>query len=172
MEQRRASALNFNDGVELAIKWGNGHWPHHNSEELLKVDYTPICSPQLAAHGRGISAVSDLRHHTLLHDRQYREWQLWLELAGGNKVDGKKGHVVDDTNILIDMAISGQGIALCSTQLAQRAINAGQLVVLFPGIRLKTDEAYYLVTKKTGQLSEHMKRFIEWLREEAKSSDQ
>lgn len=167
IEQRRASNLNFNDGVELAIKWGNGFWPHYQADLLMKLDYTPLCSPQLAKGTPGIHTVADLRHQTLLHDRQYREWQLWLELAGENTIDGKKGHVVDDTNILIDMAIAGQGVALCSPQLAQRAIDAGQLIALFPDIRLETNEAYYLVTKKSTEISGLMKLFIGWLKEEA-----
>lgn len=169
IEQHRASGLNLRDGAEIAIKWGNGHWPNYNAEKLMNIDYTPMCSPALASSEPKIRVVSDLRHHTLIHDRQYREWQLWLEFAGGKRVEARRGHVVDDTNILIDMAISSQGIALCAPQLTQRAINSGQLVMLFPDIKLRTDEAYYIVTRKDGNISEHAKMFIRWLKAEVKS---
>lgn len=166
VEQRRAATLNLSDGVELAVKWGNGHWPHYDAERLLQVDYTPLCSPQLAQAENGIRTPDDLRKQTLIHDRQYREWRLWFELAGVRGAEAKRGHVVDDTNVLIDMAISGQGVALCSPQLAQRAIDAGQLVILFPELRLKTEEAYFLVTRKGADLSPRAEAFADWLRTE------
>ena len=170
VEQRRASTLNLSDGVELAIKWGNGHWPHHDAEKLLQVDYTPLCSPQLALAGPGIHRPDDLRKQTLIHDRQYREWRLWFQMAGLTSAETKRGHVVDDTNILIDMAISGQGVALCSPQLAQRAIDAGQLVILFPHLRLETGEAYYLVTRKGSDLSPRARAFATWIKNEIDGS--
>ncbi|MBO9195428.1 LysR family transcriptional regulator [Rhizobium sp. 16-449-1b] len=171
VEQRRASTLNISDGIELAVKWGNGHWPHYDAEKLLQVDYTPICSPQLASTEPRIYTPNDLRRQTLIHDRQYREWHLWFKLAGVKGADAKRGHVVDDTNLVIDLAISGQGVALCSPQLAKRAIDAGQLVVLFPEFRLQTDEAYYLVTKKGSDLSPRAEAFADWLRAEINTYD-
>ena len=163
VEQRRASTLNFRDGAELAIKWGNGNWPHYSAEKLIEVEYTPICSPALREK---IQTVQDLRGQTLIHDRQYREWKLWLELAGVKNVEVRKGHVVDDTNILIDMAIAGQGVALSSSELAYRALNNGQLVLLFPELKLTTGEAYYIVTRKKTSLSEKARAFIDWLKAE------
>lgn len=163
VEQRRASTLNFSDGVDLAIKWGNGKWPHYSAEKLLQVEYTPICAPHLRDR---ITEVNDLRAQTLIHDRQYREWKLWLDLAGAKNIDARKGHVVDDTNILIDMAISGQGVALSSPRLTNRAIKTGQLVLLFPDIKLETGEAYYVVTRSNSALSEVARAFIDWLKAE------
>lgn len=163
VEQRRASTLDFRDGTELAIKWGNGNWPHYNAEKLIEVEYTPICSPELRER---IRTVDDLRGQTLIHDRQYREWKLWLDLAGVKNVDVRKGHVVDDTNILIDMAIAGQGIALSSSVLVYRAINSAQLVLPFPELRLATGEAYYIVTRKKTDLSDRARAFIDWLQAE------
>lgn len=167
VEQKRASNLGLLDGVEVAIKWGSGHWANCSSEILMRVDYTPICSPALAESGGGLNAVEDLSRYTLLHDRQHREWQQWLELAGMSGVNARRGHVVDDTNILIEMAIDGQGVALCSPQLAKRAIQSGALIVPFDTIRLKVKEAYYLVLNKRKELSPKVEAFVNWIRDEA-----
>ncbi len=166
VEQRRASAINFSDGMELAIKWGKGTWPHYDAKRLIQVNYTPVCSPRLLSGSNAIKNVEDLRHHTLLHDRQYREWQKWFELAGIKNIDAKRGHVVDDTNLLLDMAMAGQGVALSSPLLTQRPIHSGDLVMLFPDIELRTDEAYYLVTRKGKKLSQYAQAFITWLEHE------
>lgn len=166
VEQRRASNLGLLDGVEIAIKWGNGSWPNCNAELLMSVDYTPICSPALANSQGGIQAARDLALYTLLHDRQYREWQKWLNLAGAKGVNARRGHIVDDTNILIEMAIDGQGVALCSPQLAKRAIQSGSLIVPFPDIRLEVDEAYYLVVRKGAVLSPRVQAFAAWIKDE------
>nr|WIE91252.1 LysR substrate-binding domain-containing protein [Mesorhizobium sp. WSM4875] len=167
VEQRRASNLGLLDGVEIAIKWGSGSWPNCDAELLMSVDYTPICSPALAKGGSGIQDVRDLARYTLLHDRQYREWQKWLNLAGVTNVNARRGHVVDDTNILIEMAIDGQGVALCSPQLAKRAIQAGSLIMPFANIRLEVDEAYYLVIRKGAVLSPRVHAFATWIKGEA-----
>ena len=69
---------------------------------------------------------------------------------------------MDDTNVLIQAAVDGQGIALGSTHFVADHLDAGRLIMPFD-IVLHSDYAYYVVCPK-----EHLDRpgvsaFKEWI---------
>ena len=73
-------------------------------------------------------------------------------------------HFVDDSHILIEMAIGGRGIALMSPMLIRRELASGSLVCPFPKLRLGLKEAYHVVTRRDKKLSKYAQAFVDWLR--------
>ena len=153
------SPVNFyREDIDLAITYGSGDWPGVVSARLLDSDYFPICSPELLD---GLGSC-DLREHTLLHDARYDEWENWLKLAGMPDINPRRGIIIDDTNVLIQAALNGQGIALGSTLFVQEYLDAGRLVRPFE-TELKSEEAYYIVCPRGHLQRPAVREFRDWL---------
>src|SRR5271165_1662477 len=69
--------------IDLAVRYGRGHWPGLRVRWLMAEDIFPVCSPALLRAAKPLRQPADLVHHTLLHATASREdWQLWLTAAG------------------------------------------------------------------------------------------
>ena len=160
----------FDQGeIDLAITWGLYDAPHLDSKQLLVSKAVPVCSPDLATSERPLKTLDDLRNHTLLHENDYTLWTLWLERAGAKDIRLKRGSTMDDSNVLLRVAIDGQGVALGSDLLCADDFNSGKLIMPFPA-ELSIPYSYYIVYK-TGALNRpKINAFYHWLLSEAESS--
>ena len=132
------------DEADAAVRWGGGAWPGVEAVYLMHAGLVPVCSPALAEGDHPLHAPEDLRHHTLLHDRDYVEWAQWLAVAGAQSVDCRRGPMIDDFNVLLQAAIAGHGVVLASESLVRPDLEAGRLVKPFD-VDLDEDNAFYLV---------------------------
>ncbi len=152
------------EDVDMAVRWGRGDWENVQSEVLLRAKLTPVCNPALLTGVHPLHAPADLRYHTLLHEESYFDWGQWLAKAGVHHVDLRHGLIIDDTNVRIQAAIDGQGVALGCFPLIADDIAGGRLVRLFD---LVLDEFAYYIVYPVGALSNpKVKAFRNWLLEE------
>lgn len=153
------------DDVDLAVRFGAGYWDGLTTEFLLRVDYTPVCSPALLTGKHPLKCPADLRHHTLLHEDDYDGWTQWLAVAGVTDVNPRKGPVMDDINTIVQTAISGAGVALGRISMVEREIEAGNLVKPFD-VTVLTDLGYHLVYLPDALEREKVRVFRDFLMEE------
>ncbi len=132
------------DEVDAAVRWGGGAWPGVAAVYLMRAGRTPVCSPALCAGPHALKVPDDLRHHTLLHDRDHIEWAQWLALAGVREVEARRGPVIDDPSALHQAVLNGQGVVLAEENLIRTELAAGRLCKPFD-VDLNADNAYYLV---------------------------
>ncbi len=132
------------DDVDLAVRFGAGKWEGLTCEFMLRVDYTPVCSPALLQGPQPLRRPSDLRHHTLLHEDDYDGWTQWLAVADVSDIDPRRGPVMNDMTSLLQSAIDGAGVALGRLSMVQRELEAGKLVKPFD-VTVLTDLGYHLV---------------------------
>lgn len=157
------SPVNFDrEDIDLAITYGSGTWPGVVSSRLLEIDYFPVCSPKLLGTESSSAATTLLLNQTLLHDSHYDEWESWLRQADMPQISARRGIIIDDTNVLIQAALDGQGIALCSTVFVREYLDAGRLVRPF-ATNLKNDMAYYIVCPKAHLQRPAVQDFKAWL---------
>ncbi len=132
------------DEVDAAVRWGGGAWPGVEAVYLMRAGLVPVCSPALCKGPPALNVPDDLRHHTLLHERDYVDWAQWLAVAGAREVEARRGPIIDDPSVLHQAAIDGQGVALTSENLIREDLAAGRLVKPFD-VDLDAHNAYYLV---------------------------
>jgi LysR family transcriptional regulator, glycine cleavage system transcriptional activator len=102
--------------------------------KLLDVVTFPVCSPELA---KKIRKPEDLNHHPLLHAApRPRDWHHWLKDAEFSGIDADKGLHFEGSNLVINAAIEGLGIAIGIDALIQDELESGSLVALFDFRRL------------------------------------
>ena len=148
------------DNVDCAIRLGRGGWEGVVAEKLFSEDTFPVCSPALVE--AGLVAIEDLRRFRLLHDETLVQWKHWLRAAAMEDLGWVRGPRTQDSALLIQMAIEGQGVALAQRVLVMDDLRAGRLVRPF-ALSLKSDNAYYFVAPPAALNRPLVRAFRDWL---------
>ena len=157
------------DDVDLAIRYGNGHWPGLEVVPLMTEDVFPVCSPDLLRGPHPLRQPDDLRHHTLLHDDMRETWRLWLLAADVRGVDPDRGPGYTLSALVIHAAADGQGVALARSALVRDFLDDGRLIRPFE-LALPAEYAYYLVYPARAVTHPKVRAFRDWLLSEAGQS--
>ncbi len=141
------------DGVDIAIRGGNGNWPGETIKLSLPLDLSPICHPSVLTGKYPLKNPSDLKYHNLLHEDNYEDWTSWLNAAAVGNVDPQSGNVMNDSNSLGIAVENCQGIALGRLSLIESDLKLGKIVKPFD-IDIESNFCYYLVcpTEKSDDL--------------------
>ena len=150
------------DDVDLAIRYGSGHWPGVEVVALMTEDVFPVCSPALLEGPHPLRHPDDLRHHTLLHDDMRETWRIWLLAAGVEGVDPDRGPGYNLSALVVDAAAAGQGVALARSALAREDLNSGRLVRPFE-LGLPAEYAYYMVYPARALSHPKVRAFCDWV---------
>ena len=153
------------EGVDLAIRHGDGHWDGLDVVRLCPERLFPVCSPKLVSGPDGIARASDLLTFPLLRLDGWSTWSKWFEAAGVS-APVARGPALDRASMLIDAAVDGQGIALARTALAAWDLLEGRLVVPVD-ISLRLPKTYWIVSPKAASRVPKVATFRDWLLAEA-----
>lgn len=147
--------------VDIAIRYGDGGWPNASSERLVGETRFPVCTPAFrAAHD--LRTPADLARVPLLR-HSWQPWADWLRAARLDLKEPATGLTLSDSAMLIEAALSGQGVALARRRFAQDDLAAGRLVRPFD-IEVEDGYAYYLVWREGHAPSAPVNLFRDWLR--------
>ena len=150
------------DDVDMGIRWGNGVFPHCDSQLLFSMPMKAYCSPKLLQGKNAITTLSDLKDQLFLKDQISNDyWQDWLHIAGAKGFDASNGPVIIDPNVRIQSAIDGYGVLLANPML-QDELDRGELQELFGEFQLD-GLGFYLIYKKQGYQTPALTLFSEWL---------
>lgn len=156
------------EDIDVGIRFGNGVYPELDTVFLFSFDLIPVCAPQLMHQGNGLRKISDLKHHTLLHsnydelDPGFPDWAMWLKVVGADEVDTDHGIYFNQSDLLFQAALDGQGVALLANVMAEPEISAGRLVQPF-ATRLPVKLNYHLVTSPAKSRIAKVAAFRAWI---------
>ena len=150
------------DGVDLAVRHGLGRYPGLHSERIFAIELVPVASPSLvAAHGMPASPA-DLAAWPQVHDAERQDWHLWLAAQGIAERGPPRGPAFDDTGLLLQAVLAGQGAGLLPTAMAALDLAAGRLVKLAE-IAWPESYAYYLVYPGENRDRPKIAAFRDWI---------
>jgi LysR family glycine cleavage system transcriptional activator len=153
--------------VDIGIRYGRGAWPGVEAELLLQDEVFPVCSPALMNGTQPLKEPRDLARFSLISDMDWRRaqfdfWPRWLAAAGVPDLELKTNLTFNYSNLMIQAAIDGLGIALGNTMLAGDDLKSGRLVQPFPQtVMLET--GYYLIYGKGALRQAKVKAFRDWI---------
>ncbi|WP_233417127.1 transcriptional regulator GcvA [Halovulum marinum] len=140
------------EDVDLALRYGRGHYGRLRADRLTGETAFPVCSPALASGTPPLRTPDDLCRHTLLHiawtmqEPDAPSWPMWLRAAGVTGIDSEAGLRFSIDSMAVQAALEGHGVALVTRSLVADDLAAGRLVRPFPpGERDRTSFAYFLV---------------------------
>lgn len=155
------------EDVDLAVRYGAGRYPGLHAERLRAESVVAIAQPRLAS---GLRQPADLLATTLLHnsamnwDPTFPDWNGWLRNAGIEPAAPLRLREFGDTNLIIEAALAGLGVALTSRMLVSEELASGRLIAVFAEQQLVN--GYHFVCPP-----EHLERprvatFRSWLLDE------
>ncbi|MGX5085780.1 MULTISPECIES: transcriptional regulator GcvA [Enterobacter] len=160
--------VDLNNGqVDVAIRYGNGHYREASCERIIEETVTPVCSPGFLDAHNGLTDVKQLSGCVLLHeDRMLANWDAWFVVAGEKNIRCQRGPSWSHGSMAAEAAIRGEGVALGRSILIADDIAAGRLIVPFPQYKLIAERGYDLVYRSGSQDSFKVRAVREWLYEE------
>lgn len=154
------------ENVDMAVRYGHGDWPGLYVEPFMREEMFPVCAPSLLRNGPPLKTPGDLKHHALLHDDMRVDWKMWLTAAGAPEIDTTHGLSYQHSNLVVQAAEQGDGVALARSVLVSAALASGRLVKPFE-LSLPVNYAYYIVCPLGSEHRPKIKEFRQWLVDEA-----
>ena len=152
------------DAVDLAIRYGSAAEPGLVGHELMRVDYTPMLSPQLLQQEGPLREPRDLLRLRLI-DSWDPWWRTWFEAAGvpDADLDGRPNSRLGAQTYEAHAAIAGHGVAILTPSLHRAELAAGLLVQPFPLVCEDNANAYRLTYPESRRHQPKIKAFRDWL---------
>jgi len=148
--------------IDAALRLGRGGWPGVHASRLTAMHVFPVCSPTVARRLRRPADLLDQRLY--VDESMYDEWPRWFDAAGVEYQPVERKYL-DDDNMLVQAAVSGQGVVLARTVIAQGDLDAGRLVRPFD-ISILSAFQYHFVCPPERLEEPRIKAFHEWLIDE------
>lgn len=153
------------DGVDIAIRHGQGPWPGLRQTVMFSLRLAPVCSPAFAAE-HGLREPADLLGVPLL-DEDDVSWSDWFDRAGLSRPERRRGgSAFDDSTVMLDAAAAGLGAALASDRASAADVASGRLIRPFD---LFVDEArpYQIVWREDLEPRPAVREVLAFLKREA-----
>jgi len=153
------------DDVDVAIRAGLGGWDGLHQELLVRIDFTPMCSPGFLKRHGPFTAEDMLRIPQISpHDPW---WPFWLREAGVEVPDGppRIGVRLDSQAHEGHAAMAGQGMAMLTPFFWRNDLAEGRLVRPFDQVSTR-GYAYWLCYPEARRGVAKIRRFREWLLDE------
>lgn len=145
------------EGLDAAVRFGDGAWQGTRAELLLRAPLTPMCTPALAQRLR---QPADLAGQTLLRSYRLQEWESWFATLD-QSAPLARGAMFDSSLTLAEAAAQGAGVALLPARMFQHLLQQGRLVRPF---EQEVDTgAYWLTHLRSRAPSAALKTFRQWL---------
>lgn len=146
--------------IDIAIRFGSGHYPGLHTELLMRDWLFPVCSPEFA-DSHSLTDPASIDDLPLLHSDN-EPWSWWFPTAGIVAEEPERGLMFSDSALMLQAAISGQGLGLARQTIASDAIRAGLLVRPFRALA-ESPHSYFFVCRKEKLESPPVARFREWI---------
>ena len=152
------------EGLDLAIRFGDGAWHGTHAEPILAAPLSPLCAPAVAAR---LAEPADLANEALLRSYRADEWPAWFARAGA-QCPPLRGAMFDSSAIMASVAAAGMGVALLPPAMFGQELAAERLVRPFAQ---EIDAGRYWLTRLHSRTdSRAMAAFRAWLVAEAQQN--
>lgn len=159
------------DGIDAAIRFGQGNYEGLHSELLFDELVLPLISPALYEQMGGEANETMLLKMNLLHDDSLKIihgvdlWEDWVKAVGYSNVDITKGTRFSNADHAIETAIDGAGIVMGRLGFSSRDIQAGRLIAPFKQM-IPAHRAFHFVCPPAAMEKPKVLNFLGWLRDE------
>lgn len=150
------------DPVDVAVRHGLGRYPGLRSDRVLTVEIVPVAAPALVARLGAPTSPAALTRWPLVQDAERKGWHLWFEAQGINEIGPPRGPSFDDSSLLLQAVLAGQGAGLLPAAMVERELADGRLVKLAEVAWLQ-DFAYYLVYPEASHNRPKIAAFRGWI---------
>lgn len=159
--------------ADIGIRYGFGDNPGFHVERLIEERIFPVCAPELVGSDSSATVETFLAKNTLLHDEHadfkgsQPNWAYWARECGVSLPKSAGTRRFGQSNMVIEAAINGLGVALGREPLVIDALLAGRLVRPYPQIA-KSPLSYWLVYPHRADEVPKIHEFLRWIHSEVR----
>jgi LysR family glycine cleavage system transcriptional activator len=153
--------------IDLAIRHGLGKYSGLESTWLVAPELIVVASPDLLKNRAPLTSPADCLAFPLLHDFNRQDWPLWFEAHGVDAPHAKKGPAFSESHLIVRAAVAGQGLALVRDVYVDDDLRSRRLVKALTA-NWPLQFAYYAVATAEAMQKPAVRRFRDWLVEEAR----
>ncbi len=155
------------DHADVAIAFGDGDWSPCTATRLFQEEVIPVCSPKFREAHPAIAEPADLYGTPLLHvqpaePERWLGWNGWFAAHGLAAPPDRHGSTFNSYALVMNAALTHQGVALGWMPLVDELIANGQLVALFDE-PVTTARGYFLVCPPARPETPAAPAFRRWL---------
>lgn len=147
------------EGMDMAIRFGNGHWPGLEAEFLTAAQYLIVAAPSLL-NGRTNLTKAEMSAMPWVFESDWPEALQWVRSFGLHPATMNISYIPTE-ELALSAARQGYGLHVEAEALVENDIEKGTLVAL--GEIQDDSLAYYLVTRP-GPKRPEVKTFMKWLK--------
>lgn len=148
--------------LDLCIRFGLGRYDGLESKLLMPDHLYPVAHPDYLK-SQGIRGLEDLHKATLIEDqRPDMNWKRWLANVGITAKLPAPAIRYAGAQVVLEGALSGQGVALVRHSLAYKALSQG-LISSIGDYEVQSNYRYYLVAPEVYFKREKVQRFEKWV---------
>lgn len=155
------------ESYDIAVLFGDGHWPELDSHFLMKEELIAVCSPTILENYGKASALADIVNFPLLHHTSEPSTsEKWFAEASIdiNNHRYNSGGRFEFFNMLVDAALQDMGVAIVPKYFVIEELRSGELVnACEQSLSLKN--GYYAVIPKDKIRDSNIKEFASWMKE-------
>lgn len=147
-------------GADLAVRYLSHPDPALDCTLLFQLDVFPVCSPDYLQTHVGL-AKGRLDGLTLIHDILHQDWHRLIH-AGALSAGDTSGLHCDQSQLALQAAEQGLGVALSDRVMADEALRSGRLIQPLD-LRMAARRHLYLVHRRSAPITAaacHVKRWL------------
>ena len=153
------------EGISLAIRRGDGHWPGCHSSLIADEVIFPVASPRVMQAAK-LRNVTNMLQQRLVHlEEPIRErptWAQWFEHFDMQGQQITAGLRLNDYALVLQAAIAGEGFAFGWQHVTRPLLEQG-LLVAREDWSWRTGLGFYLVWSKQKPLSPQAEQVRDWI---------
>lgn len=149
------------EGLDLAIRFGDGAWHGTHADLIMNAPLTPVCAPAVATR---LTQPDDLARETLLRSYRADEWPRWFAAAGA-PCPPLRGAVFDSSPLMAAAASLGRGVALVPAAMFGQDLRTERLVRPF-AVEIHCG-GYWLTRLMSRPDTPAMAAFRQWVKDAA-----
>jgi LysR family glycine cleavage system transcriptional activator len=163
--------------VDVALRYCREADCPPQAVRLFDEQLTPVASPWLleraGREGPALRKPADLAAFTLMEEdnprasADHHSWSVWLRAQGLADLQPARWVYFNYTHQQVQAALAGQGVALGRLPMTADMLARRELVELFPGKRLASPYAYWLVKPPLATLPGDVQQFCDWIETQA-----
>lgn len=153
--------------IDMTIRYGDGQWPSLSAKFLMGAEVVPVCHPAYWQGRKRPSSPSDLLGETLLGlegpPAFGNRWSEWFAFYGVEAEEEKHQMSVNNFSVLVQAALSGNGIALGGHPLLDDIFAGGLLTPALEIEPFRVRGGYYIVEPTGQDRKPSCEKFCAWL---------
>ncbi len=166
--------------VDLVLRHAKPANVPPSAQRLFGEQLTPVASPWLLKAGHVLKRAEDLAHFALIEASEasrtphleWLGWRHWLQAHHLKTLEPKRWLYFNYGHQIVQAALTGQGVALASMPQVTDSLACGDLVEIFPDLRLDSPMAYWLIVGPRSNARPEVLAFSDWLTAQAKLTRQ